>query len=194
MDRDKLITKMQTDQQFMLSVARVLVLEGGFVDHPDDPGGATNFGISLRFLQTLDDIELGDIDGDGDIDYEDISQMKTIDAQLLYFEQWWDKYGYRQITDPSVATKLFDMSVNMGSRQAHRLLQRAINCVLGQKALVDDGLLGPKTSQAMTIALQQPIALLASLRAQQEGFYRLLVAKNKKFKVFLKGWLNRAIS
>lgn len=194
MSREDLITKMQADQQFMSAVAKLLALEGGFVDHPDDPGGATNFGISLRFLQTLDDMELGDIDGDGDIDYQDVSQMKTIDAQLLFFEYWWNKYGYGQITDLLVSIKVFDMSVNMGSRQAHRLLQRAINCVLGQKALVDDGLLGPKSSQAMTIALQQPIALLASLRAQQEGFYRLLVAKNKKFKVFLKGWLNRAIS
>jgi len=194
MDRDELIAMMQADNKFVTAVAQVLILEGGFVDDPDDPGGATNFGISLRFLQTLDDIELGDIDGDGDVDYQDISQMKTIDAQLLYFEHWWNKYGYGQITDQHVATKLLDMSVNMGARQAHKLLQRAINCVLGQRLLVDDGLLGPKSSRAMGAALQQPLALLAALRAQQGGFYRYLVAGNKKFKKFLKGWLNRAIS
>ena len=117
MSRDELLAKMQADNRFGLAVRPLLVLEGGFVDHPDDPGGATNFGISLRFLQTLDDIELGDIDGDGDVDYQDISQMKSIDAQLLYFEHWWDKYGYGQIVDQGVANKLLDMSVNMGARQ-----------------------------------------------------------------------------
>ena len=180
--------------EFGSAFAKVIELEGGFVDHPDDPGGATNFGISLRFLQTQDDIELGDIDGDGDIDYDDIKKMTLQDAAKLYKKHWWDKFGYEQISDQGVANKLFDMSVNMGAKQAHKLLQRAINCVLGQNALTDDGLLGPKTSQAMGIALQQPLALLAALRAQQGGFYRLLVAKNSKFKVFLNGWLARAIS
>jgi lysozyme family protein len=174
--------------------AKIIELEGGFIDHPDDPGGATNFGISLRFLQTQNDIELGDIDGDGDIDYDDIKKMSLQDAAKLYKKHWWDKFGYKQISDQAVANKIFDMAVNMGDRQAHKLLQRAINCVLGQRVLVDDGLLGPKSSQAMTIALQQPLALLAALRAQQEGFYRLLVANNSKFKVFLQGWLKRAVS
>lgn len=193
-DRDKLIAEMNSDQRFLEAIPKVLAHEGGFVDNVNDPGGATNFGISLRFLQSTGDYELGDIDNDGDIDYDDISQMKIIDAKLLYFEHFWKKYGYGQIENQQVANKIFDMSVNMGARQAHRLLQRAVNCVLGQRALTDDGLLGPKTSQGMQLALQQPFALLTALRAQQEGFYRLLVAKNDKFEAFLQGWLNRAIS
>jgi lysozyme family protein len=174
--------------------AKVIELEGGFVDHPDDPGGATNFGISLRFLQTQEDYELGDIDNDGDLDYDDIKNMKLSDASALYKKHWWDKYGYGSIPNQAIANKLFDMAVNMGAKQAHKLLQRAINCVVGQRLLVDDGILGEKSSQGMGAAIQQPLALLAALRAQQEGFYRALVAGNDKFSVFLKGWLNRAIS
>lgn len=174
--------------------AKIIELEGGFTDHENDPGGATNLGISLRFLQQNDEYDLGDLDNDGDLDYDDIKLMTLADASKLYKKHWWDKYGYEGIPNQAVANKIFDMAVNMGARQAHKLLQRAINCVLGQRALVDDGLLGPKSSQAMQVALQQPLALLASLRAQQEGFYRTLVAGNSSFKVFLQGWINRAVS
>ena len=180
--------------EFGPAFAKVIELEGGFVDHPDDPGGATNLGIFLRFLQTETEYEFGDIDNDGDLDYEDIRNMTMKAASDIYKKHWWDKYGYHSIPSQPVANKIFDMAVNMGARQAHKLLQRAINCVLGQHLLVDDGLLGEKSSQAMGAAIQQPIALLAALRAQQEGFYRLLVAKNDKFNAFLNGWLNRAIS
>ena len=180
--------------EYAPAFAKVIELEGGFVDHPDDPGGATNLGISLRFLQTEGEYEFGDIDNDGDLDYEDIKNMTMKAASDIYKKHWWDKYGYEGIPNQAVANKIFDMAVNMGARQAHKLLQRAINCVLGQRALVDDGLLGEKSSQGMQVALQQPLALLAALRAQQEGFYRALVAGNSKFKAFLNGWLNRAVS
>lgn len=180
--------------EFGPAFAKIIELEGGFCDHENDPGGATKYGISLRWLQTQKDYELGDIDNDGDIDYDDIKEMKISDASKLYKKHWWDKYGYEGIPNQALANKLFDMAVNMGAKQAHKLLQRAINCVLGQRALVDDGILGPKSSQALQAALAQPLAILAALRAQQEGFYRTLVASNSKFSAFLNGWLNRAIS
>ena len=176
------------------AVKNILVIEGGFVDNPNDPGGATNHGISLRFLQTIKDYELGDIDNDGDIDYFDVAEMKVVEAKALYKKYWWDKYKYEDIPDQAVANKIFDMSVNMGARQAHRLLQRAINSTLGQIALVDDGFLGPMTSKGLQVALQQPLALLVGLRAHQAGFYRFLVAQDSKYEEFLKGWLNRAVS
>ena len=180
--------------EYQPAFAKIIELEGGLTDHPDDPGGVTKYGISLRWLQTQEEYELGDIDNDGDLDYQDIEELTLKDAKALYKKHWWDKYGYESIQNQAVAVKIFDMSVNMGARQAHKLLQRAINCVLGQRAIKDDGVLGPNTGQAMNLALQQPHALLAALRAQQEGFYRLLVAKNDKFSAFLQGWLNRAIS
>ena len=52
--------------------------EGGYVDDPDDPGGATRFGISLRLLKKMG--KLGDIDGDGDIDADDIRRLSSDSA------------------------------------------------------------------------------------------------------------------
>ena len=180
--------------EFNPAFAKLIEMEGDFIDHPDDPGGATNLGISLRWLQSTGDHDLGDIDGDGDIDYEDIRAMTIVDARKLYKEHWWDKYHYDALPDQAIANKIFDMAVNMGARQAHKLLQRAINSVMGKIALKDDGLLGPQSGQALQVALQNPPALLSAMRAQQEGFYRLLAVQNPKLSTFLKGWINRAVS
>ncbi len=59
---------------FEKAVEKVLEHEGGYVDHKNDPGGATNYGISLRFVKQSTGIDL-DVDGDGDIDADDIKAM-----------------------------------------------------------------------------------------------------------------------
>jgi lysozyme family protein len=58
---------------FNQAVKVILQHEGGYVDNPNDPGGATNYGISLRFL--ADHPESGDFNGDGEVDAEDIANM-----------------------------------------------------------------------------------------------------------------------
>jgi len=180
--------------EFSKAFANVIELEGGFVDHPNDPGGATNFGISLRFLKATNDLELGDMDGNGTIDFKDIKLMTIQDAARLYKKYFWDAYNYVAITNQAVANKIFDMCVNMGANQAHKLLQSAINSTLGQLAIKSDGILGPKTGEAMSLAMQEPYALLVALRSHQEGFYKILVKQNSKFVAFKEGWLKRALS
>jgi lysozyme family protein len=58
-------------------VKTILKFEGGYVDHPSDPGGATNFGISLRFMLLTKDVELFDMNKDGKIDKEDVKLLKN---------------------------------------------------------------------------------------------------------------------
>lgn len=179
--------------EFAPAVEVLLLHEGGFVDHPDDPGGATNYGVSLRWLLSQFTVEglnpdTFDFDGDGDVDANDIKLMPREAAIELYRLKWWNEYGYAQIADQAIATRMFSFSVNVGASQAHKFIQRA--CRACEWDLVDDGLLGPRSFGAINTI--DPQRLLPALRAEAAGFYRGLVMKEKGFKTFLNGWLRRA--
>jgi lysozyme family protein len=179
---------------FEQAVKVVLKHEGGWVNDPTDPGGATNWGISLRYLKTVGDRDGdghldGDIDNDGDVDWQDIKLMTVDQAKAFYKAGWWDANRYFDFAQP-VATKIFDTAVNTGSKRAHMLAQKACNH-LGFKLRVD-GELGPASRQA--IRALDPIALLKELRQQQADFYEDLIAAKPKFKKYRMGWLRRALS
>ena len=177
--------------KFSLAIGPLLKHEGGFVDHPSDPGGATNWGISLRFIRSLQDPYF-DVDQDGDIDADDIKALTRDEAINIYREQWWERYNYEDIEDQALANKVLDLSVNMGPHRAHVLLQQAVRSATGL-VLALDGVLGPITFNAVNEG-KPAIAhygladeLLAAYRSEAAGFYRSL---NKPD--FIKGWLNRA--
>lgn len=173
---------------FERAIEIVLEHEGGFSDHPSDPGGATMYGISLRLLRTLG-LGIGDIDGDGDIDIEDVRNLTKEQAKNIYRTEFWDPYDYESFHSP-IAEKVFDLSVNMGPGGAHRVLQRALRAV-GQN-VVEDGILGPQTRGA--VAAASASHLHVALRSEAAGYYRTLVAHNEVLSGFLRGWLNRAYS
>lgn len=168
--------------RFEDAIGFVLNHEGLLSDHPADPGGITKYGISLRFLQDLPP-ELGDINHDGAVNSEDVRGLTIADALRLYRTQWWEPYLYDEFDSLPIAQKVFDYSVNMGPKMAHRILQRglrACGCVLPE-----DGILGPVTFRAAASVSVE--ALLVGLRCEAAGFYRSL---NKP--EFIAGWLNRA--
>ncbi len=132
----------------------------------------------------------GDVDRDGDVDPDDVRGLTRDDAKALYRRAFWDRHGYGAF-HLTVATKVFDLSVNMAPRQAHRCLQRACRAAKAcEVPLVDDGVLGPKTRAAVAAAGE--VRILIALRSEAAGFYRVLAAKNPVRERFLSGWLNRA--
>lgn len=151
--------------------------DGGFSDDPDDPGGPTKFGISLRFLQGIQP----------SAGVSDILEMTWARASSILEVEFWIKNRYDLLPE-DLGVKLFDLAVNMGAHQAHVLLQRA--CRAGSEPVTEDGLLGPKTRASVAIA--QPFVLLACLRCEAAGFYRSLVARFPSRAVFISGWLARA--
>lgn len=175
------------------AIQKTLQHEGRFVDDPDDPGGATNFGVSLRFVKgELDGTKVAgvefDLNGDGKVDVEDIRNMTRDMAIAVYFKAFWDD-RFEQLAAP-LAEKYFDLSVNMGKRQATKLVQRA--CKAAGKEVDVDGGLGPQTMGALKKADQT--CVLAALRSEAAGFYRVLIAQKPVNKKYEKGWLKRAYS
>jgi lysozyme family protein len=170
--------------EFAVALPIILAHEGGLVDNPADPGGVTDFGISLRFLQ-----EHGlDLNGDGDVDGDDIRGLTHDQAGDIYRHYFWDANDYSRIADQTLATKVFDVCVNSGPHQAHTLVQRAL-CAVGQIVTVD-GALGAKSFAA--IAAADAAKLTQAICDAQADFYRNLAKQKPQLAQFLSGWLKRA--
>ena len=145
--------------------------EGGYVNNSLDPGGETKYGISQRSYPNLN-----------------IRQLSLKDAEKIYFCDYWQKGKFEQIPDENVATQLFDLSVNLGIRASTIVLQRALRSV--GINVQEDGLIGSVTLSATNNA--NPNALLAAMKSEAAGYYRLIAAKNPQQQKFLSGWLRRA--
>lgn len=180
--------RMNPDEKFDAAVETVLRHEGTLSDDPADRGGLTHYGIILPVLR-----EAGlDVDGDGDIDRDDLLKLSRAQAIEIYRRLWWNHYRYGELPAP-IGAKLFDLAVNMGPVQAHKCLQRALRAVA--LTVKDDGVLGPITREVAAWAASTDAgaaALLAALRAEAAGVYRQIAAKDASQRVFLAGWLKRA--
>lgn len=182
---------------FDIAIKTVLSHEGRYIDHKNDPGGATNFGISLRFLLSIGDLDKdswpdGDINHDGHINVEDIKFLDEDSASELYRLYFWDENGYDRIHSDIIASKLLDLAVNIGNVGANKIAQRAIRSVTGLK-LIEDGIFGERTVSCINMCDSKLTnSLLAAIKSEAAGYYRSI--KYKGHEVFLRGWLNRAYS
>lgn len=176
---------MNPGERFESAVSIVLKHEGGFVNDKDDVGGATNYGISLRFLKAAGI----DIDLDGRVNLNDIKKITVNNAKDILKKYWWDKYYYNKINDIEIATKVFDLAVNMGPISAHKILQKALNLVNKSRLRVD-GILGKITLDSINKS-ENNHNLFEAIILESELFYHYLVNKNPALKTYLNGWLNR---
>lgn len=176
---------------FTFALNQTLKFEGGYNEIQGDAGGATNYGISLRYLKDLyKNDNLVDINHDGSIDKTDIKNLTKESASKIYFNEFWLKNKCDKIIDVNLAAKLFDMSVNMGNKQAAKLLQLALQ--LTGHDIVIDGILGNKSLEA--INKSNPLELMVFLKYQCINFYLKLVETNPAYQKFIRGWLRRAVN
>jgi len=156
--------------------------EGDYSDDADDAGGATRFGISLRYLKGKG--SLGDIDGDGDIDAQDIRELSRTSAAPFYRMDFWDKCRCGDMPFP-LAVIIFDQAVNTGSRTAARMLQKHV----GAKP---DGVIGSITlSKAIVQFRRNPTWFVASYMGKRSHYYHDISVKNPTLEKFINGWFNR---
>lgn len=157
---------------FEKAIPVILAHEGGALVEQDGGRGASRWGVTRKsyaeyFPQCTD---------------ETIRNLSISEATEFYERAFWNRYHIERIVDQELATKVFDLAVNVGPVTAIQLLQKAVGATV-------DGYLGPRTAAA-TNGLQ-PSGVLTQLRAQAEAYYRGLVARNPKQAVFLDGWLAR---
>src|SRR5210317_1055642 len=149
----------------------ILVTEGGFSDDPDDPGGVTRFGVTLKTLIAL----RRDFTADGQIDRRDLIKMTRAQAVQIYT----DEYFYRPKINslPAVLHPVvFDMSMNAG-QWAIRLLQGVLRDFGAQIAV--DGIIGPQASQAAhDIAACTPNHIVDAYAIARRNYYLRLADNN----------------
>lgn len=161
---------------FDKAIPTILRHEGGYVHDPKDPGGETNFGISKRQYPDLN-----------------ILHMSMGEAVEIYHADYWLSI-YDAIGNQDVATKVFDLAVNMGPKAAHRLLQKALRKfkLIHRLDIKIDGIFGPRTLQALNGVV--PWRLLTELRIQAAVYYVSLIARRPELIRFVYNWMRRAQS
>lgn len=171
------------------AVYYVMENEGGYSDHAQDSGGITDYGITLAFLKTLG--AEGDVNKDGVVDANDVKFMTRKQATRIYHKHWWEKYKYHSIKSQIVATKIFDMSVNMGAHRASCLLRQCVNKFNPFHGHPDNHEITPSFSKVVNSIDEHKLTMC--LTSSSVVFYKNIARSNPKNKVFLKGWLRRAL-
>ncbi|MFV1531053.1 MULTISPECIES: holin-associated N-acetylmuramidase [unclassified Phaeobacter] len=172
----------------------IIAREGGYVDDPDDPGGATKHGVTLGTLQRLG----MDLTGDGDIDRADVAAVSEAQAVDLYIRHYFDRpriAALPEVLQPSV----FDMYVNAGAN-AVRILQRLL-VQMGYELAVD-GRIGPQTATAARAAAKiGRVALRDAYGVARRNYYFRIADRRPASRKYARtrkggkgGWILRAES
>ncbi|MGZ9810032.1 holin-associated N-acetylmuramidase [Pseudoroseicyclus sp. H15] len=118
----------------------IVAREGGFVNDPDDPGGATKYGVTLGTMQRLG----LDLTGDGRVSEADVRRLTRAQATDIFIEHYFQRPRIAELPE-AVQPSVFDMYVNAGAN-AVRILQRLIRDMRIDCAV--DGVIGPQTIAA----------------------------------------------
>ena len=119
-------------KNYNAALAAVLVHEGGYVDHPKDPGGATNMGITHKVLARWRGVTPYTR-----LDKSEVKNLSKAEAAAIYRKNYWDEIRGDDLPS-GVDYAIFDFAVNSGPNRAAKALQRIV------KAKVD-GQIGPET-------------------------------------------------
>lgn len=154
--------------RFAICLPIILKHEGGWSDHPKDPGGATQKGVTLAVFSDF----LGRKATKDDLRAITNEQLSTIYRRGFWFPSHCDKLP------AGVDLIVFDLAVNSGPGRARRFLQEAVGAE-------PDGVIGAKTLAA--VAALPPREVILRLRNRREKFYKGL----NTFGTFGKGWMRR---
>lgn len=174
---------------FDSAISYVLRNEQGLVNNSHDNGKITNHGISLRFLKNLPPESLKHYGIFEDVSEQTIRDLTLDQAKHIYRDEFWINAPFDKIGNQEHCNYIFDMAISMGVAPAIKCVQRACWAVMKRRDLIDDGILGVKTLDAIKIC---GFLMMPPMRSERAGYYRLVVQSDNNEKEFINGWLNRA--
>ena len=155
-------------QNFDKCLEMLLHHEGGFVNHPKDPGGMTNLGVTKAVYDAWTGKESSEAE---------MRALTPADVAPIYRKNYWDKVRGDDLPS-GVDWCAFDWAVNSGSKRPAKAIQKAV----GAK---QDGAIGPMTLQA--VANEEPDKIIEAVYHTRQRFYERL----STFETFGRGWTRR---
>ena len=179
--------------QTITDIAKEIVArEGGYVNDPDDPGGATKYGVTIGTMRRLG----LDLDGNDRIDTADVKQLSVAQAVDIFIQDYFKRPKLDRLPK-AIQASVFDMYVNAGSN-AVRILQKLLN-EIGFDLSVD-GKIGPQTASAAHKAQKMmPNHFADAYGIERRNYYYALAdrrASSRKYAIRRDGgkggWIKRA--
>ena len=153
---------------FEQSLKMILHHEGGYVNHPSDPGGRTNLGVTQAVYESWVDQPVTE---------EEMRSLTVEDVTPIYRSNYWDRARCDDLKS-GVDFAVFDLCVNGGVGRGAKMLQKVVG-------VTQDGGIGPQTLGA--VSRMDPVDIIEQYAGEREAFYRRL----KTFDTFGRGWLRR---
>lgn len=164
---------------FIRALEYVLGKEGGFVDNPNDSGGATKFGVTLKVLQLW---------RGKSVTVDDVRSLEKAEVFEIYYDRYWLPVGCQEMTQYPVALAVFDATVLFGIGITMLYTQKALSDC-GYSGVTIDGHIGPKSIAALNQV--DPARFLRVFHTLFTLRISKVVQDNPKNQVFKAGWLNR---
>ncbi|MCT4553812.1 MAG: holin-associated N-acetylmuramidase [Pelagimonas sp.] len=170
----------------------IVAREGGYVNDPDDPGGATNYGVTIHTMRRLG----LDLDGDGRITPEDVKRLSRDQAVQIFLQHYYHRPRIAELPQALHET-VFDMYVNAGGN-AVKILQRLLND-MGERIGVD-GAIGPQTiNAAQRAAAKAPDHIADAYGIARRNYYFAIADRRPASRKYARsraggkgGWIKRA--
>lgn len=171
---------------------QIVAREGGYVNDPDDPGGATNHGVTIHTMRRLG----LDLDGNGQVDARDVRRLTQDHAVEIFIDHYFTRPGIARLPGVLQAS-VFDMYVNAGSN-AVKILQRLL--VQMRQEVTVDGVIGPQTAAAAQRAQEAaPNHIADAYGIARRNYYFSLADRRPASRKYARtraggkgGWIRRA--
>ena len=165
--------------EFSEIILDVLSAEGSFVNDPDDKGGATNFGVTQKSYSAF----LG-----REASVDDVRNMTEEEAKECYRKDFWNPAKIDRLPE-NLRHIYFDMVVNMGRRNAGKIIQQAVNTKKNQTLLEVDGIVGSGTLSHVADLTLKDVLVERAMFFANNCFDGSRFAKRTSQNKFLRGWV-----